>query len=81
MKTSASKTGKMENSEFHKFFVDELKDIYWAEKHLVKALPKMKKESTSPELAAAFRAANGAIMQHEERILYHCGGTSADGQN
>lgn len=49
-----SKTGKMENSEFHKFFVDELKDIYWAEKHLVKALPKMKKAATSPELAAAF---------------------------
>lgn len=48
------KTGKMENSEFHDFFVDELKDIYWAEKHLVKALPKMKKAATSPELAAAF---------------------------
>ena len=47
-------TGKMENSEFHEFFVDELKDIYWAEKHLVKALPKMKKAATSPELAAAF---------------------------
>ncbi|MGY4385223.1 ferritin-like metal-binding protein YciE [Pedobacter sp. UYP24] len=51
---SASKTGKMENSEFHKFFVDELKDIYWAEKHLSKALPKLKKAATSPELAAAF---------------------------
>ncbi len=50
----SGKTGKMENSEFHKFFVDELKDIYWAEKHLVKALPKMKKAATSPELAAAF---------------------------
>ena len=47
-------TGKMENSEFHKFFVDELKDIYWAEKHLVKALPKMKKAATSESLAAAF---------------------------
>jgi ferritin-like metal-binding protein YciE len=53
-KKSAGKTGKMENSEFHEFFVDELKDIYWAEKHLVKALPKMKKAATSPELAAAF---------------------------
>lgn len=54
-KTAArTKTGKMENSEFHDFFVDELKDIYWAEKHLVKALPKMKKAATSPELAAAF---------------------------
>ncbi|WGQ10805.1 ferritin-like domain-containing protein [Pedobacter gandavensis] len=49
-----TKTGKMENSEFHDFFVDELKDIYWAEKHLVKALPKMKKAATSPELATAF---------------------------
>lgn len=49
-----SKTGKMENSEFHEFFVDELKDIYWAEKHLSKALPKMKKSATSSELAAAF---------------------------
>lgn len=52
--TSAGKTGKMEDSEFHEFFVDELKDIYWAEKHLSKALPKMKKAATSPELAAAF---------------------------
>ena len=50
----AGNTGKMEDSEFHEFFVDELKDIYWAEKHLAKALPKMKKAATSPELAAAF---------------------------
>ncbi|MEJ6982190.1 ferritin-like domain-containing protein [Pedobacter sp. P351] len=47
-------TGKMKDSEFHKFFVDELKDIYWAEKHLVKELPKMQKAATSTELAAAF---------------------------
>lgn len=50
----SGKPGKMEDSEFHEFFVDELKDIYWAEKHLAKALPKMKKAATSPELAAAF---------------------------
>jgi ferritin-like metal-binding protein YciE len=54
VKKPTGKTGKMENSEFHQFFVDELKDIYWAEKHLAKALPKMKKASTSEELAAAF---------------------------
>ncbi len=47
-------TGKMKDSEFHEFFVDELKDIYWAEKHLLKALPKMKKAATSTELASAF---------------------------
>src|ERR1700744_4712120 len=53
-KSKPARTGKMENPEFHEFFVDELKDIYWAEKHLVKALPKMKKAATSAELAAAF---------------------------
>jgi len=50
----SSKTKKMGNSEFHNFFMDELKDIYWAEKHLVKALPKMQKASTSSQLATAF---------------------------
>ena len=55
-KNTPAKTGKMENSEFHEFFVDELKDIYWAEKHLVKALPKMKKAATSAELAAELAA-------------------------
>jgi ferritin-like metal-binding protein YciE len=58
------KTGKMENSEFHDFFVDELKDIYWAEKHLSKALPKMKKAATSPELAAAFEKHAQETEQH-----------------
>ncbi|MDQ0637813.1 ferritin-like metal-binding protein YciE [Pedobacter sp. W3I1] len=58
------KTGKIENSEFHDFFIDELKDIYWAEKHLAKALPKMKKAATSPELAAAFEKHTQETEQH-----------------
>jgi len=53
-KKTAVQAAKLENSEFHEFFTDELKDIYWAEKHLAKALPKLQKASTSPELAAAF---------------------------
>jgi ferritin-like metal-binding protein YciE len=62
------KTGKMENSEFHKFFVDELKDIYWAEKHLIKALPKLKKAATSPELAAAFDKHTQETQVHVETL-------------
>jgi len=58
----------MENSEFHKFFVDELKDIYWAEKHLVKALPKMKKAATSSELAAAFDKHTQETQVHVETL-------------
>jgi ferritin-like metal-binding protein YciE len=42
------------NSRLNEFFIDEIKDIYWAEKHLVKTLPKMKKAATSPELQNAF---------------------------
>ena len=36
------------------FFHGEIKDIYWAEKHLVKTLPKMAKAATAPELKEAF---------------------------
>lgn len=36
-----------------KFFVDSLKDLYWAEKHLTKALAKLAKAATSEELQTA----------------------------
>jgi ferritin-like metal-binding protein YciE len=35
-------------------FLDTLKDIYFAEKHILKALPKMAKAATSDKLRAAF---------------------------
>jgi ferritin-like metal-binding protein YciE len=44
------------NSLLKEFFVDELKDIYYAEKQIVKTLPKMKKAATSDELKAAFES-------------------------
>lgn len=44
--------GKMKNLE--DFLMDELKDLYSAEKQLTKALPKMVKAATSPELKEAF---------------------------
>ncbi|MGQ2985341.1 YciE/YciF ferroxidase family protein [Flavobacterium sp.] len=34
-------------------YIDSLKDIYWAEKALTKALPKMAKNATTPALKAA----------------------------
>lgn len=53
--TTASKNGNSsKGSMLEEFFVDQLKDIYWAEKHLLKALPKMQKASTTSELQAAF---------------------------
>lgn len=62
-KIGANNAG-MENSEFHEFFMEELKDILGAEKQLTKALPKMKKAATSTELIAAFE-------KHTEDTLNH----------
>lgn len=42
------------DSMLREFFIDELKDIYYAEKHIAKTLPKMKKAATSTELQKAF---------------------------
>ena len=36
------------------FFVDELRDVYGAEKQLTQALPRLRKAATSPDLASAF---------------------------
>jgi len=51
-KTSAS-SNKKESSGLRELFVDQLKDIYWAEKALTKAIPKMIKKATHEELISA----------------------------
>ncbi|MDB5256497.1 MAG: hypothetical protein JWM14_1192 [Chitinophagaceae bacterium] len=64
MKTTKSKSHAntataeyaIEESKLMKLFEDELKDIYWAEKALTKALPKMAKQATSEELIAALES-------------------------
>jgi ferritin-like metal-binding protein YciE len=40
----------------HDAFIEELRDAYDAEKQLTKALPKMAKAATSPQLRAAFES-------------------------
>jgi ferritin-like metal-binding protein YciE len=53
--TAQPKGANSDASKLHKLFEDELKDIYWAEKALTKALPKMAKNATSPELIKALQ--------------------------
>lgn len=55
-KKQTSENEPMERSLLMKLFEDELKDIYWAEKHLTKALPKMAKNASSPELLEAIES-------------------------
>jgi len=42
-------------TELRDFFVDSLKDIYWAENALLTALPKMLANTTSPNLASCIK--------------------------
>jgi ferritin-like metal-binding protein YciE len=63
-KAAASSAEQKTDPALLDFFADEIKDIYWAEKHLVKTLPKMKKAATSPELA-------NAIAEHLEVTKTH----------
>jgi ferritin-like metal-binding protein YciE len=44
----------MKLDSLHGLYVDELKDLYSAENQLLKALPKMAKAASSPELRTAF---------------------------
>ena len=48
--------------------MDHLRDLYDAEKNLVKALPKMAKAADSEELADAIRAHLEQTKQHVERL-------------
>jgi ferritin-like metal-binding protein YciE len=50
------------------FFHGEIKDIYWAEKHLLKAIPKMSKAATAAELKEAFNNHLEETKGHVERL-------------
>lgn len=49
-------------------FLDQLKDIYYAEKQIVRALPKMAKAAQDPKLKAGFEKHHGETQVHIERL-------------
>ncbi len=59
---------KQNDSRLEEFFHDELKDIYWAEKHLVKTLPKMQKAANASALKTAFADHLTVTKNHVERL-------------
>lgn len=68
---SASKAGTQggeHNSKLQKLFEEELKDIYWAEKALVKAIPKMIKKATSEDLIQALESHLAETEEHVTRV-------------
>jgi len=57
-----------ETNPLEELFVDELKDIYRAENQIVKALPKMARAASSPELKRAFERHLEETRRHIERL-------------
>ncbi len=53
-KSARSVSSSDQSTLMEEFFVDSLKDIYWAEKHLLKALPRLEKAATTKELKDSF---------------------------
>ena len=54
-----------DNSKLKEFFIDQLEDIYWAEKKLVKTLPKLEDAATTQQLKNAFA---NHLRQTEEHV-------------
>jgi len=69
-KTKSKSNASSQNSKalLEEFFIEELRDIYWAEKHLAKALVKMQKAATSEQLAQAFQDHQTATEEHIARL-------------
>jgi len=61
-------TAEENGGKLEEFFHGELKDIYWAEKHLLKVLPKMSKAATAQELKAAFNDHLKVTEGHVKRL-------------
>lgn len=63
-------------------FVDTLKDVYYAEKQILKALPKMAKAANSKDLQAAFEKHRDETETHVERLaqVFEIAGKAARGK-
>jgi ferritin-like metal-binding protein YciE len=58
----------MQMENLRELYIDELKDLYSAEKQLVKALPKMAKNATNPQLKKAFTDHLAQTQAQVERL-------------
>ena len=65
---SSSEKMSTGSNEFTTLFVDGLKDIYYAENALLKALPKMAKNATAPELIDALTGHLEETKGHVARL-------------
>jgi ferritin-like metal-binding protein YciE len=62
----------MEMDTLKDLYVEELKDLYSAERQLVKAIPKMIRAANDPKLKAAFKDHLAKTQQHAVRLERIC---------
>jgi len=74
--------GNESESLLKKLFLDELKDIYYAEQQLLKALPKMQQAATTEELEDAFEDHTKQTEKHVRRLekVFKMLGKNAEGK-
>jgi ferritin-like metal-binding protein YciE len=58
----------MTETPLHELLVDELKDLYSAENQIIKALPRMAKAASSPELRRAFEKHLAETRRQAKRL-------------
>jgi ferritin-like metal-binding protein YciE len=68
MNTHTSRGKTMQSEMLQEFLVEELKDLYSAEKQITKALPKMIKSASSRELKTAFESHLKETEKQIERL-------------
>lgn len=63
-----TQTAQTTDSKLREFFIDQLEDLLWAEKKLVKTLPKLQEAATSAELKDAFGNHLTQTQNHVTRL-------------
>src|ERR1700749_2473258 len=63
-----TQTAQTTDSKLREFFIDQLEDLLWAEKKLVKTLPKMQEAATSSQLKDAFGNHLTETQNHVSRL-------------
>jgi ferritin-like metal-binding protein YciE len=85
--TETKKKGGQQTSEetpsyLQKFFIDQLKDMYYAEQELLKTMPEMKNAATTEELEDAIDEHMKQTQRHIKRLekVFHMTGQKPEGK-
>jgi ferritin-like metal-binding protein YciE len=63
-----TKTSTIVEPALYELFLDCLRDIYWAENHLVKTLPKMSQAASAKQLVSAIEQHLAQTVEHVSRL-------------